>query len=386
MKPQLLPRDPGCRRYRTWIEVEKKALAHNIRIFRQRLAPSCQLMAVAKSNAYGHGLYDFVPALEAMDVDWFGVDSIVEAVTLREIGVSKPILVLGYTLPDRFEEAKAHRVSLTISSLESLSRLASFPDSWKIRIHLKLDTGMHRQGFLPREIPRLVRSIAKNRPRLTIEGLYTHFAAAKDPASTDYTRIQIDEFERSLLMFAKAGFNPLRHACATAGVLNFPEAHYDMVRIGIGLMGLWPSAETRRAWEKEISLKPALTWRTILSERKRVKKGARVGYDLTETLTRDSIVGVCPIGYWHGFPRSLSRVGEVLVQGKRAKVLGRVSMDMITIDLTDIPTARVGDVVTVIGRDGQEEIMAYEVAARARVSHYELLTRINPLIQKFYPD
>ncbi len=372
------------RALRTWIEVDKKALGLNLHLFRRRIPRSCRIMAVTKSNAYGHGLYDFVPTLEAMRVDWFGVDSIVEAVTLRKSGIRRPILVLGYTLPSRYVEAIRHDVSLTISSLESLRALVTVQDSIKTKIHLKLDTGMHRQGFLPGQVDELLRSVKRNRRFFNIEGLYTHFAAAKDPNQRAYTLRQVEEYERALAKFRAAGFHPLRHACATAGALNYPEAHYDMVRIGIGLMGLWPSAKTRQAWEKEIPLKPALTWRTILSETKTLPKGAGIGYDLTETLARDSTVGVCPIGYWHGFPRSLSRVGEVLIRGRRAKVLGNVSMDMIVVNLTGIPGARTGDVATVIGRDGEVEITPYEVAGEARVSPYELLTRINPLIQKFY--
>ncbi|MEW5902548.1 MAG: alanine racemase C-terminal domain-containing protein, partial [Acidobacteriota bacterium] len=175
-----------------------------------------------------------------------------------------------------------------------------------------------------------------------------------------------------------------RHACATAGALNYPEALYDLVRIGIGLYGLWPSLQTRRAREKKISLRPALSWRTVVSEVKKLRKGLGIGYDLTEILKKDSVVGICPIGYWHGYPRSLSGVGEVLVRGLRAKVLGTVSMDMIVVDLTGIPAARAGDVATVIGRSGSDEVTADEVARKAGISHYELLTRLNPLIQKFY--
>lgn len=386
MKKNLSPllSAQASQRFRTWIEVDRRALEHNLLSFRRRLPPGCFVMAVAKSNAYGHGLYDFAPAIEAMAVDWFGVDSIVEAVTLRKIGIRKPILVLGYTLPDRFEEARAHEISLTISNLDNLRALASSPCSRKMRTHLKLDTGMHRQGFLPEEIPGLIQYIKKYPRRWVIEGVYTHFASAKDPARREDTNRQIKEFERAIGLFRRAGLHSLRHASATAGVLNYPEAHYDMVRIGIGILGLWPSAQTRRAWEKEIQLRPALSWKTIVSETKRVKKGARIGYDFTEALTRDSLIGVCPIGYWHGFPRSLSRVGEVLIRGRRAKILGSVSMDMIVVDLSDIQGTGVGDIVTIIGRDGNEEITAYELASRARVSHYELLTRINPLIQKFY--
>lgn len=371
------------RSLRTWIDLDRAALAHNVLTFRSLLPPDCRLMAVCKSNAYGHGLYDLAPVLQEMGVDWFSVDSIVEAATLRDKGLHKPILVLGYTLPSRFAEAAKHGVSLTVSSFENLRALARLRGTRRLKIHLKLDTGMHRQGFLPprwEEVLRLVRTCGR---RVELEGIYTHFAAAKDPGRRDYTEQQIEEFERAVVCFREAGLRPIRHANATAGVLNYPRAHYDLARVGIGLMGYWPSSETKRAWEKQVVLKPALSWRTIISETKTLGKGMGIGYDLTETLRRRTAIGICPIGYWHGFPRSLSRVGEVLVRGRRAKVLGTVSMDMIVIDLGRGDGVRVGDVVTVIGRDGRDEITVYEVAGRAGVSHYELLTRLNPLIQKF---
>jgi alanine racemase len=242
------------------------------------------------------------------------------------------------------------------------------------------------EGFLPSQWEAALTILSKSRKRIQVEGLYTHFASAKNPADRSYTNGQIKEFEKALAFFRILANRPIRHASATAGAMNYPEAAYDLARIGIGLMGHWPSTETKRAWDKKIVLKPALTWRTIISEVKTLKKAQGIGYDLTEFLRRDSRVGICPIGYWHGFPRSLSLVGEVLVRGRRAKVLGTVCMDMIVIDLTDIAGARVGDVVTAIGRDGREEITAYEVSRRAGVSPYELLTRLNPLIQKFYAD
>jgi alanine racemase len=367
---------------RTWIELDRGALSHNLRLFRRLLPPGCRIMAICKSNAYGHGLYDLAPLLEDLGVDWFGVDSIVEAVALRERGIGRPLLVLGYTLPSRFGEAARDGVSLTISSLDSLRALARLRGGGRMKIHLKIDTGMHRQGLLRPEWPAALALLKRNLPRVELEGLYTHFAAAKDPARRTYTNAQVREFEEAASLFQDAGLNPILHAGATAGALNYPEARYDLVRIGVGLMGLWPSSETRLAWEKTFRLRPALSWRTLISETKGLQKGEGIGYDLTERLQRASRIGVCPIGYWHGFPRSLSRVAEVLVRGRRARVLGAVSMDMIVVDLTDIPAARAGDVVTVIGRDGQQAVSACEVARRAGLSHYELLTRLNPLIQK----
>jgi alanine racemase len=371
------------RSLRTWIDLDRTALARNVVTFRCLLPPDCRLMAVCKSNAYGHGLYDLAPALQEMGVDWFGVDSIVEAATLREKRIRKPILVLGYTLPSRFAEAAIHRVSLTVSNLENLTALASLRSTRRFKVHLKFDTGMHRQGFLPSQWEAVLGLVRKCGRRVEVEGIYTHLAAAKDPGRREYTEQQIGEFERAVARFREAGLSPICHANATAGVLNYPQAACDLARVGIGLMGYWPSSETKRTWERKITLKPALSWRTIISEVKTLRKGMGIGYDLTETLKRRSAIGVCPIGYWHGYPRSLSRIGEVLVRGRRAKILGTISMDMIVIDLSLAEGARVGDVVTVIGRDGRDEITVYEVAGRAGVSHYELLTRLNPLIQKF---
>jgi len=372
------------RRVRTWIEVDTGALARNLGIFRGLLPPACRLMAVAKSNAYGHGLYDFVPAVERLGADWVGVDSIVEAATLREVGIRTPILVLGYTLPSLFEEAVRGDVRLTISSFENLAALLDSPFRERLGIHLKIDTGLHRQGFLPADMSRLVGLLRERARSLKVEGVYTHFARAKDPEDTSTTRLQVEAFEKAAADISAVGFRPLRHACATAGALLHPEAHYDMVRVGIGLAGLWPSSKMRESFGGRLDLRPILAWRTLVSEVKSLPRGAGVGYDLSERLVQDSRVGVCPVGYWHGFPRSLSRRGEVLVGGRRARVLGTVTMDMIVIDLTDVPGAAVGDVVTLVGRDGADEITAVEAAARAGQSPYEFLTRLNPLIRKTY--
>ncbi|HEX9902207.1 MAG TPA: alanine racemase, partial [Acidobacteriota bacterium] len=171
---------------RTWIELDRAALAHNLGLFRGLLPAGCRLMAVAKSNAYGHGLYDFVPAVDRLGADWLGVDSIVEAATLREMGIEKPILVLGYTLPARFEEAVRLRTSLTVSSFESLAALGRSGVGDKVQVHIKIDTGLHRQGFLPTQVLELIAVLRRDHHGLGVEGLYTHFAAAKDPDDTAY--------------------------------------------------------------------------------------------------------------------------------------------------------------------------------------------------------
>lgn len=367
---------------RTWVEVDKKALKNNYNAFRGLISKNCKLMAVVKSNAYGHGLIDYSILMQELGADFFGVDSITEALTLRKNGIKKPILVLGYTMPENFDEASKNNISLTISSFESLKSIKKYDKP--LNIHLKIDTGMHRQGFQLDEIERAVKYIKDRSASINIEGVYTHFAAAKNPSFPLETNKQIKQFEEALKIIESYGFKPIKHAAATSGAIVFPKSHFDMVRIGIGMMGLWPSYETKACFEKRIKLEPVLCWKTIISEIKEIKKGESIGYDFTETLGSDSTIAILPIGYWHGYRRDLSSIGHVLVKGKRAKILGRVSMDMIVIDITGIKGVKVCDEVILIGADGKEEVSAYEIALLGDTSWYETITQINPLIKRIY--
>lgn len=379
--------------YRTWIEVDTVALARNYRAFRRLLArptglgigPEVRLMAVVKSNAYGHGLVDFSRLIAKLGADWLGVDSIVEAVALRRAGIKKDILVLGYTQPSNFSAAARGGVTLTISSLDSLRSLLAEPRP--PQFHLKIDTGMHRQGFgaddLARAIALLSRAAVAGRSRAQFTGAYSHLAAASSAKHATATRKQVAAFESALAMFTRAGFpreSFVKHLAATGSTIGYPAARYDLVRVGFGLYGLWPSAEWRRRFGNRIKLRPVLSWKTIISEVKILTDGGAIGYDFTERVKPGTKIAVCPIGYWHGFPRALSGIGEVMARGKRAKVIGRVSMDMIVVDVTHISGLKIGDTVTLIG-DG---LPAEFLADRARTSPYEILTRLNPLIQKFY--
>ena len=382
MKKEINNRHDGLR---TWIEIDKKSIKHNIDLFRKLIDKKVELMSVVKSNAYGHGLFDFSLVADKFGVDWFGVDSLIEGLALRREGIKKPILVLGYTLPERIAEAVTNDISLTISSMDSLQSILSVLVGGRtsdiLKIHLKIDTGMHRQGFLGAEFPKvckIVKDANKKGEKVIVEGMYTHFAAAKNPSFPQETNKQIELFEQAIKIVRGAGFKPLVHASATAGTLLFPNAHYDMVRIGIGLYGMWPSKETMRALESKILLKPVMSWKTIIGEVKNLPKGGGVGYDLTERLPSNSKIAICPIGYWHGFGRIFSSVGNVLVHGQRAKVLGRVSMDMITIDVSRIKNVKVGDEVVLIG----EGITADELAFISDGVNYEIVTRTNPLIKR----
>ena len=381
---------------RTWIEIDKKALVNNYMIFRKLIPKKCKLMSVAKSNAYGHGLIDYSKEMERLGADFIGVDSITEAIALRREKIKIPILVLGYTLSELYVDAAKNDISITISSKEQLENVDRFlnyqdsgsqttvqNDSKKLKIHIKVDTGMHRQGFYLEELKGIVKSI-KTFDHVKVEGIYTHFASAKNPCSTADTEKQIAEFKTACKILEAADIHPVRHAVATGGAIVFPEAHFDMVRIGIGLMGLWPSKEAKNNFQDKIMLRSALSWRSIVSEIKRIKKGERIGYDFTETFLVDSTIAIIPIGYWHGLRRSLSSVGEVLINGCRAKILGRISMDMIAVDITKVKNVKVGSVTTVIGKDGTKEVTAEEMASLSDTSWYETITSLNPLIKRIY--
>lgn len=369
---------------RTWVEVEKKSILHNYRVFRKLITKKTRLMGVVKSNAYGHNLLEYAAELEKIGIDALGVDSIVEGLAIRKRNVKIPILVLGYTLPELFVDAQLNDIAVTISTFESLALAAKSGTGKKpLRIHLKMDTGMHRQGFQPYEMDKLIVALSGNK-QLVVEGVYTHFAEAKSPRSGGSTREQIARFEKMMKQLREEGYTFTAHAAATGGTLLYPSAHYDMVRIGIGLYGLWPSKESEQFLSNKITLKSVLSWRAIVSEVKNVAIGERVGYDFTEMLTRNSRLAIIPVGYWHGFPRMLSSRGRVLICGKTARVIGRVSMDMLVVDVTDIPEAKVGSIATLIGKDKKEEIKARELAEFAATTHYEIVTRLNPLMKKIY--
>jgi alanine racemase len=369
---------------RTWIEIDTRAIKHNYETFRKILGKESRFLAVVKSNAYGHGIIETSQFLQKIGVDWFGVDSIVEALALRREGITKPILVLGYTLAETFSKAQAYNISLTLSTFDSIKELTKLAKELKqgkqkLKVHLKIDTGMHRQGFYLGDLPDILKQLAKLN-FIEIEGIYSHLAAPEVVACAEKTKKQIALFAQAAAVLETAGLKPIKHLMAAPGLLAFPSDKYDMARIGVGLYGLWPARELSLKWQGKASLAPVLVWKTIISEIKLVKKGESVGYGFAEILKRDSKIAICPIGYWHGYPRHLSNVGPVEIRKKLARVLGRVSMDMITIDVTDIPQVKVRDEVILFG--GQ--VSAENLAKICDTIPYEIVTRINPLIKRLY--
>jgi alanine racemase len=372
---------------RTWVEIDSRAVRKNCGTFRKIIGPKVKLWVVVKSNAYGHGLSTFAGLADKFGVDGFCVDSLVEGLRLRREGIKRHILVLGPTLPALYGEAAKNNITITISSFDALKALVAKKATSKAaapEFHIKVDTGMHRQGFYANELPgviHLLNSKFKSQ-KSKLRGIYTHFASAKDINYPTYTEKQFAEFQKAAGLFEKAGYkNLVRHAAATGGTLVDKKYRLDAVRLGIGLYGLWPSRELEIQLGDKIRLAPVLSWRAVLSEVKTLNAGDYVGYDLVERVCADTKMAIIPIGYWHGYPRSLSGIGEVIVNGHRARVLGRVSMDLLAVDVGGI-RCKVGDVATLIGRDGAAEISAFEIAQKSGTTHYEFLTRLNPLMER----
>lgn len=372
---------------KTWVEINKAALNNNLAQFRNLIGPEVKLMGVVKANAYGHGLVE-VAQIIADQVDWFGVDSITEALKLREVGIKKPILILGYTEFKDLREAVKNNISLTVYNKETIERLGKIPiqnPHFNPKVHIKLETGTSRQGIGEAEILDFI-SFIKNYPSIEIEGLSTHYANIEDTTDSNFAIQQLAVFSRAVSVLEKEGIKiPLKHTACSAATILFPKTHFDMVRLGISMYGLWSSKETKAVAKNkniDLDLKPALVWKTIVAQIKGVKAGTPIGYGLTERTSRDSKIAVLPVGYWDGYDRKLSSVGNVLIHGRRCKVLGRVCMNMIVVDVTDLPKINLEDEVVLLGRQGREAVSTEEIAQKVGTINYEVVARINPLIPR----
>lgn len=380
---------------KTWIEISKKNILHNIGELRRLISSETKMMAVVKSNAYGHGLLEVSKiCVESKKVDWLGVDSIEEALELRKaylrrrVKIKLPILVLGYIPFEDLKYAIKNDISFVAYNIELLNYLSKIKTTKKIKIHLKIETGISRQGLSGEELISFVKKALKNK-NILIEGAYTHFANVDDTTDFTYARKQLETYKKNIEEVERLVKIPIKHTASSAATINCPETHFDMVRTGISLYGLWSSKETKLSSKErkiEIDIKPALIWKTLLVQVKKVVSGTPIGYGLTEKVKRDSVIGILPIGYWDGYDRGLSNIGEVLVGGQRAKVLGRVCMNMTIVDLTDIKSAKLFDEAVLLGNQKNEEINADEIAAKIGTINYEVVTRINPEIQRFVTD
>lgn len=366
---------------RSWIEVSYSALKHNYLRFRKLVPKATKLLVVVKSNAYGHGAIPCARYFSSLGADYLGVDCLEEAIVLRDAGISIPILVLGYTRPVDFVRAASLGIAITLTSLDQADFFQKARFKKKLLVHIKIDTGLHRQGFLESDVEHLLLIVRSSawRQNVDLVGMYSHFASAENEKDRVYTLAQIGQFTRITDIFSSLGFTFIRHIGATSGILAYPEGYFDMVRLGIGAYGLSPSSDMDSR-----KLRPALSWKSFVAEVKKIPKGSFVGYDKTCRVLRTTTIAVVPVGYFHGYPWSASGRGHVLINGKRAQILGRISMDIMVVDVTGISKVNMGTEVVLVGRSGRFAVTAGEVGAWSHSFNYESVTRIHPLLERRY--
>ncbi len=369
----------------SWVEIDRDAIEHNYSVFRTLAGQRTGLMFVVKSNAYGHGLLEVSSILEELGADWLATFSVDEALALRDRGIRIPILAMGPTPRSRLRAAARAGISVTIASPEAFEELLEEAPPC-VGVHLKLETGTNRQGFAEAEFARVaaLAGEAARRGAAVVEGAYTHFADVEDTTDNTFALAQLERFRRSVEKLAELGVRPpLLHTACTAAALLYPQAHCSLLRVGIGIYGLWPSQTTflsvRDARKLPIALKPVMTWKTRIAQIKHLSVGETVGYGRTYEVTRPMRVGVLPVGYFNGYARAFTGRAYVLVEGRRANVVGRVMMNMTVIDVTDIPEAAPGTEVVLLGRSRSQRLSAERLAGWMDSIHYEVVTNIEKL-------
>jgi len=365
-----------------WAEINLKNVAWNIQELKKLTGPQTRFMAVVKANGYGHGASEVAQAAMANGADSLGVATLEEALKLRQDGFAAPILVLGYTPEEGACELVEFGITQTVFSLDQAAALSrtAIRLGRKAKIQIKIDTGMGRVGFLPNQKSvEIIGAIAKL-PHLSLQGFYTHFACADLPDKS-HALGQLRRFQWFLALLEQKGIAvPLRHAANTAALMDLPQAHLDLVRAGIGIYGLYPSpAQSARAF-----LKPALSLKARVVQVKTVPAGTTISYGATFRAGRESVIATLPLGYADGISRNLSNRGQVLLNGCRAPIVGRICMDQLMVDATLAGPVREGDEAVLIGRQGLEEITATEIAGLLGTINYEITCMISSRVRREY--
>jgi len=362
---------------RCWAEISLDAVEANIAAIKARLAPGVKLMCSIKADGYGHGALALARFLDGK-CDYFAVAILEEALKLRDEGIAKPVLLLGYTSPSQYDQVIAAKLTQAIFSLGQAQLLsqAAQPANAQALIHIAVDTGMGRIGFADTDesIEAIIKIAAL--PHIIIEGLFTHFARADETDKTSALS-QYGRFDAFIEKLEAAGIKiPIKHACNSAAVIEFGK-HYDLVRIGIAMYGLYPSGEVDKT---ALPLRPAMTWKTRVTHLKTVPAGTGISYGHTFVTSRETRVATLPVGYADGYPRALSNKGRVLIRGRFAPIIGRICMDQCMADVTGIPGIEIEDEATLLGG----EITMEEIAALSGTINYEAACRISARVPRIY--
>jgi len=366
----------------TWAAIDASALRHNLRTVQAHVGARCRVLAVVKADGYGHGAIDSARAFVEAGAWGLAVSLIEEGVELRQAGVRAPVLVLGGVHPGSEDVVVHGSLTPVVWAPQHLQLLAAAvrrSGADQLPVHLKIDTGMSRLGVLPADLPALLDWFELHAAGvLRIEGVMTHLACADDPDDAEVSVAQLEQFRACLALLSDRGIHPnIRHVCNSAGLVRFAAAHLDMVRPGIALYG---AASSERVELPELSLAMAVHSR-LLGIRE-LPAGAKVSYGHQQTLTRASRLGIVPVGYGDGYPRNMSGQAQMLIRGHRVPVVGNITMDLSMVDVSDLPDAREGERVTLLGRQGREAIDVYEFASWAGVIPYEIVCGISKRVPR----
>ncbi|MCX6714865.1 MAG: alanine racemase [Candidatus Uhrbacteria bacterium] len=373
--------------HRTWVEIKEQALAHNIQTLRSLVQNGAVFCAVVKANAYGHGLKEVARIARRNGVDAFAVDCIEDALILRDLFPTSLILVLGYTMAEDFHDAIREQIDITLYDLEGLreAEAVASKSALQARVHLKIETGTSRQGVSMDDLPDLL-NVFRESKYLQLIGVSTHFANIEDTANTEYATLQYQRFTQALELVQTFELEPQYIHCAcSAAILLYPQTYGTLVRAGIAMYGIWSSAQVQEAMHKQsvpCELQPVLSWKTRIAQVKSIPGGTPIGYGLTEIVQKRSRIAVLPVGYWDGYDRRLSSRGEVLIAGYKCKVMGRVNMNMIMVDVSSVPNVQKNQEVILIGKDARNMITADSLAQKMGTISYEVLSRINASIPR----
>ena len=366
---------------RTYAKIDLDAIEYNIDSVLKKINGKAKLLAVIKADAYGHGAVEIGKLLEER-CDFFGVACVEEAVELINAGIKKPVLILGYVFEEQYDIVVKNDIRIPIFSYESAKALSdeAVKQGKEIPFHFCIDTGLSRIGFQVNEESADICKKITRLPNIKAEGLFSHFATADEKDLTKAKR-QRELYEKFVSLLSDRGIEiPIKHLNNSAGIMVFDRL-FDMVRSGIITYGLYPSEEVDKTL---LDIKPAMEWKARITHVKTLSAGREISYGGTFKTEKDTVVATVPVGYADGYPRCLSNLGKVIVNGKYASIIGRVCMDQFMIDVTDIPDVRVGDTVTLVGRDGNAVLTMEEVSLLAHSFNYELPCRVSRRVPRVY--
>lgn len=368
----------------SYVEISKDNLIHNIKQFRGLLKSKTKIAAVIKANAYGHGDRE-VARIASPYVDYFQVDDIEEFERVRKI-TKKPILILGYLNEGGIKLALKKKAIITAFDLIHLLKINYIAGSLKTKakVHIAVDSYLGREGIMPNQIENFIKEIKKLK-NIELDGVYSHFANIEDTMNFTHAERQIKTYHECVEIFRKNGYKNINtHISATSGILVYEKDGnlHSIVRLGIGLYGMWPSEHLEYLNKKKITLKPILRWVTHVAQIKVLPANHPIGYGLTYITKKTTKIAVIPQGYSDGLPRSLSNNGEVLIKGKRAKIIGRIAMNMMVADVSNIKDVLPEDEVVILGEQEKNRITAEQIAKESDTINYEVTTRISALLPR----